>query len=165
MKRNDFFRCSQPHGRPASRCLLCRTFLGGQQTARSRIDKLLPAMRGRCGMQICARAVAGVDKAPLLERIEGSSISLIPIVLEERAAIPCQAEHLEVLLHRIDVFGLRALTVQILDAQNDFATLGLRDEPCRKCGIDVPRMHSPRGRRSKTPDHLLAHRITPFAPS
>lgn len=116
-------------------------------------------------MQICARAVAGVDKAPLLERIEGSSVCLVPIVLEERAAIPCQAEHLEVPLHRIDVFGLRALAVQILDAQNDFATLGLRDEPCRKCGIDVPRMHAPRGRRSKTPDHFLAHRITPFAPS
>ena len=103
----------------------------------------------------------------LCERIgiEGSSVSLVPIVLEERAAIPSQAEHLEVLLHRIDVFGLRALTVQILDAQNDFTTLGVRDEPCRKCGIDVPRMHAPRGRRSKTPDHLLAHRITPFAPS
>ena len=116
-------------------------------------------------MQICTRAVAGVDKAPLLERIEGSSVCLIPIVLEERAAIPCQAEHLEVLLHRIDVFGLRALTVQILDAQNDFTTLGLRDEPRRKRSVDVARMHAPRGRRGKTPDHLLAHRITPFAPS
>ena len=116
-------------------------------------------------MQVCARAVAGVDKAPLLEQIEGGGVGLVPIVLKEGAAIPCQAKHLEVALHCVDILRLRALAVQILDAQNDIATLGLRDEPRRKRSVDVARMHAPRGRRSKTPDHLLAHRITPFAPS
>ena len=124
-----------------------------QMPAGARVHRLLTAMRRRSRVQVGARAEAGVHKAALAQLVVRGPVGLRAVVLEVWPFVPSQPQRFEVALHGIDVDGLRALGVEVLDAQHDAATLRLGHEPCRQRRKHVPRMHPPRRRRSEPPHH------------
>ena len=118
------------------------------------IDELLAPVRRRGGVKVGPRAEARVHKAALaqLKARECLGIGFVAIMLEVRPLVPEEAQGLEITLDLIDVGGLRALAVEILDAQHHAAALGLRHEPCDERGVDVARVHAPGRRRREAAD-------------
>lgn len=104
-------------------------------------------------MQVCTRAEAWVHQTFALQSAERFTISLIPIVLKIRTVIPGEAQQLEISLHSADIFRFRAVTIQILDTQNDRPALGLGNQPSRKSSVNIPGMHPTCRRWSEPPHH------------
>ena len=93
------------------------------------IDELLAPVGRRGGVKVGPRAEARVQKPLGLKARECLGIGFVAIMLEVRPLVPEEAQGLEITLDLIDVGGLRALAVEILDAQHHAAALGLRHEP------------------------------------
>ena len=109
-----------------------------------------------CGMQVGPGAEAGVDKALRGQLVEGRPVGLFPVVLEVGAFVPEQAEGFEIALRGIRIGGLRALSVEVLDAQHDAPALRFRHEPRGERREHVARVHAPCGRRREASDHGVA---------
>ena len=116
------------------------------------IDELLAPVGRRGGVKVGPRAEARVQKPLGLKARECLGIGFVAIMLEVRPLVPEEAQGLEITLDLIDVGGLRALAVEILDAQHHAAALGLRHEPCDERGVDVARVHAPGRRRREAAD-------------
>ena len=121
-KRIGRIRHAKPEG-GMSNTFLLGPFCRAEPSAGSWIDEFFSSMGRRCGMQIGSRTEARIEQSFVLKRFECCVIRFIAVVLKIGTPIPFKSQQLEITLNGVDIFGLRALAVEVLDAQHHSPTL------------------------------------------
>ena len=101
-------------------------------------------------VELLRRLVGGIEAALRLERFGGGVIGRHPLRLAAHQ-VGLDAEPGEILLDRLGVFGLRALEVGVVEAEDERPAMPAGVEPVEQRGAGVADMNAP-GRRGRETD-------------
>ena len=112
----------------------------------------------RC-QYVCPCAVARIGQATLAQLLEIALVYRATLTLPIRAFVPVESEPVKVVHYQFGILAVRALGVNILNAQQPCAALRLGRKPRQQSAEHVAHVHASRWRRSKTALHLRLHGI------
>ena len=137
------------HGKPPGMGLFCHSrcpFAGIEMAADPRIDRALGAVRGRGRRgDVGTRAEAGIEEFGSAQRAQRGAIGVEPHRLAHGRFVPGQAEPAQILADAFDERFAAAPGIDILDPQQEGATLPAREIVRRERGEGVAEMQ-PAGR-------------------
>ena len=105
-------------------------------------------------VNLCPRACASVDQLAIDQRLQGLSIDRIAFALADQGPVVNKAEPREIVEDRLFVFGLRSLSIVILDPQQDASVATVRRAPDMQGIDDVPEVKMTGRSRRKPCQHL-----------
>ena len=124
--------------------------LGRKASAGAAIDgRAVAGVRCARGVELGARAKAGVGEAGVLQLVQGVLVQVQAIVLVVGAFVPLKPQPGQVVNQLSGKFRTLAAIVQVLDAQYDAAVLPAGRKPRAQATEHVAQVHAARGRRGK----------------
>ena len=121
-----------------------------------------------CGHYVGACAITGIGKPCLLDATELLQVEIAAATLHvwtvvaaaiDSPFIPVKPQPEQVILNLPGILQLRALRVEVLDAQNPAATATAHREPAHQRRIHIAQVHSS-GRRRGEPPHRYRRRAS-----
>ena len=104
------------------------------------------------GMQIGARAEAGIQLGLVRDMAERYLVGGHALGLHERLAVPFDAEPAKVVEDAFDVGGILAAFVEVLEAHDEFPVFRTRERPGEQRRKRVSQVHEPAGTWGDAPD-------------
>src|SRR5688572_7423918 len=102
---------------------------------------------GQRGGDVGAGAEAGIDQPPLAQLVQGRFVEMRPTRLDDRLAIPPQAEPAQILEYALDELGPAAAGVEILDPQTEASARRARRQMTQRRRISMAKVQPARRRR------------------
>lgn len=123
---------------------------GRKPSAGAAVDgRAVAGVRCACGVELGARAKAGIGEAGVLQLVQGALVQVEAIVLVVGAFVPLESQPGQVVDQLGGKLGALAAVVQVLDAQHDAAALAAGRKPRAQAAEHVAQVHAARGRRGK----------------
>lgn len=107
----------------------------------------------RC-QYVCPCAVARIGQPALAQLLEIALVYRATLTLPVWTLVPVESEPVKVVHYQFGILAVRALRVDILNAQQPCATLRLSRKPRQQSAEHVAQVHASRWRRGETALHL-----------